>query len=96
MVSQIPYFNSPVPGNYQLIIHVSDINGNVSADTVNVTVHPNPVAQISIPDSVVCAGYDLPLNTTITGGSGIYTRYLWTGATSAFQQPIFRIRNSEA
>ncbi len=32
-----PYFNSPIPGNYQLIIHVADINGNVSADTISVS-----------------------------------------------------------
>jgi gliding motility-associated-like protein len=78
-----PYFNSSIPGNYQLIIHVADINGNVSADTVHVTVHANPDARISVPDSVVCAGYNLPLNTSVSGGSGIFTRYLWTGATSS-------------
>ncbi len=78
-----PYFNSAIPGQYLLIISVADINGNISADTVHVTVHPNPVAEIAVPDSVVCAGYSLPLNTTVSGGSGIYTRYLWTGATSS-------------
>ncbi|MBN1158043.1 MAG: PKD domain-containing protein [Bacteroidales bacterium] len=89
-----PIFNTGNPGIYDLGITVTDINGNPASDTLHITVHPNPSAQISIPDTVVCVGYSLQLNTTVTGGSGIYNTYRWDGATSALSatdipDPVF-------
>ncbi len=77
-----PIFSSSVPGTYRLTVSVSDINGNHSEDTIQVTVHPNPRVRIANTDSVVCIGNDLQLITNISGGSGVYSRYTWSGETS--------------
>jgi gliding motility-associated-like protein len=77
-----PVFNSALPGNYQLTVNVTDINGNHSSDTIRVMVHPNPRVQITIPDTVVCAGNSMSLITDISGGSGNYSRFTWTGETT--------------
>jgi gliding motility-associated-like protein len=77
-----PMFNSSVPGTYQLTIRVTDINGNHSEDTLQVTVHSNPLVKIVVADTVVCAGSNLQLNSLITGGSGIYSEYTWGGETN--------------
>ncbi len=77
-----PVFNAPTPGDYMVSVMVSDINGNHSADTIQVTVFSNPQTQIIAPDSLVCAGSDLPLDAMVNGGSGIYDSYLWSGQTA--------------
>jgi gliding motility-associated-like protein len=77
-----PVFNSPTPGAYWVSVLVTDINGNHSADTIQVNVYPNPQTQIIAPDTLVCAGSNLPLNATVTGGSGIYDFYTWSGQTA--------------
>jgi gliding motility-associated-like protein len=76
-----PVFNSPDPGAYWVSIMVSDINGNNSSDTIQVNVYANPQTQIMAADTLVCAGTDLPLNAVVSGGSGIYTTYSWSGQT---------------
>jgi gliding motility-associated-like protein len=77
-----PVFNSPVAGDYILTITVNDINLNAATDTIYLTVYPNPLAQVISSDSITCAGSNLPLNTNVTGGSGIYTAYMWSGQTT--------------
>jgi len=77
-----PIFNSSLPGAYSLTISVTDINGNHSEDTIVLSVHPNPSVRISSTDTVVCTGTDLPMNAIISGGSGSYSAYSWTGEIS--------------
>jgi gliding motility-associated-like protein len=77
-----PVFNAPTAGVYWVSVMVTDINGNHSADTIHVTVHSRPIANISAAGNTVCAGNDLPLNVTVTGGSGIYDVYSWGGQTA--------------
>jgi gliding motility-associated-like protein len=76
-----PVFTCPNPGQYQVSVTVSDINGHHAGDTIFVTVHPNPQARIILSDTVVCAGNDLLLNTEVNGGSGIYNSFTWSGQT---------------
>ncbi len=76
-----PVFNSPDPGMFWVSVTVSDINGNHSSDTIQVSVYSNPQTHIVAPDSLVCAGTDLPLNAVVSGGSGIYSSYTWSGQT---------------
>ncbi len=76
-----PGFNADVPGVYTLYINVTDINLNRITDSVTLVVHPNPYVTMDIPDTMVCAGNNLQLNTIIAGGSGIYDLYQWTGQT---------------
>ncbi len=77
-----PVFNSAFPGTYHLYITVLDINLNRITDSLDVVVHPNPFAQISVSDTVVCAGYTLPISTIVGAGSGVYTSYQWSGQTA--------------
>lgn len=89
-----PVFSAPVAGNYMVTVTVNDINSNQSSDTIQVTVHSNPVAGIIAPDTVVCAGNDLDLHAQVSGGSGIYTSYLWSGdiaplSSSGITDPTF-------
>jgi len=88
-----PVFTGQSPGVYLLSVTVHDVNGNSAADTIQVTVNPNPSAQIIVTDTVVCAGNTLQLNTTVTGGSGTYTGYEWTGETLPLSATT--IRNPE-
>jgi gliding motility-associated-like protein len=92
--SSNPVFNSSAPGAYQVSVMVSDINGNHTSDTIYVNVFSNPQARITAPDSMVCAGNDLLLNVLVSGGSGIYDSYLWTGQTAPLsatdiRNPVF-------
>jgi gliding motility-associated-like protein len=92
--SSNPVFTSPVQGSFMLTIKVSDINGNHSSDTIRVTVFPNPFTQIIASDSLVCSGSDLPLNANVSGGSGVYNSYTWSGQTAPLsatdiRNPIF-------
>jgi gliding motility-associated-like protein len=76
-----PVFNSPVAGSFMLTVTVNDINLNHSTDTIWVTVRPDPLTQISVPDTMVCSGSDLQLHGMATGGSGTYSSFTWTGQT---------------
>lgn len=85
-----PVFNAPVAGNYQVAVLVTDINGYHASDTISIRVYPNPNTQIQVPDTIVCAGYDLPLNATVSGGSGVYVSYNWSGQTAPLSQTNIR------
>lgn len=74
-----PVFRSPVPGNFQLTVTVTDINGYNTTDTIRIRVFDNPLVSIQLPDSVICAGTLLQLNAMASGGSGLYTAYQWSG-----------------
>jgi gliding motility-associated-like protein len=74
-----PVFHSPVQGNFAVTVTVTDINGYHTSDTIEIRVHGNPALTIQTADSAVCTGATLSLNAQATGGSGIYTRYTWTG-----------------
>lgn len=76
-----PIFNAPSEGNYMITISVNDINLNNASDTIYITVYPNPEVVITS-DSLTCTGADLPLNANVSGGSGIYPQYLWSGQTT--------------
>ncbi|MBN2273351.1 MAG: PKD domain-containing protein [Bacteroidales bacterium] len=76
-----PVFNANLPGVYRLYVNVTDINANQANDSITVTVHPNPYAQITTSDTIVCAGDDHQLGVMIAGGSGNYPSYQWTGQT---------------
>ena len=89
-----PVFNADVPGTYHLYVNVTDINANQANDSVTVVVHSNPSAQIVLADTVVCAGEDHQLDVQVSGGSGVYTTYQWTGQTqplssTTITNPIF-------
>jgi len=89
-----PVFNADIQGFYRLYLKVTDINLNMISDSIVLKVHPNPYVQIDVPDTVVCAGNDLQLNTVVAGGSGIYNTYNWSGQTTPLSQndiqnPVF-------
>jgi gliding motility-associated-like protein len=91
-----PVFLSHTPGIYNLYITVTDINGNHSTDSLQVTVNPNPHVQVIAPDTMVCAGFALQLNAIAGGGSGIYTGYQWSGETMPLSRtdipdPVFSV-----
>lgn len=88
-----PVFTAPLPGNYSLVITVSDINLNQASDTINIIVYQNPAVSI-VTDTVVCAGDNLALNATFSGGSGIYPSMWWSGHNSPLSEtdvsnPVF-------
>ncbi|MFO7655923.1 MAG: PKD domain-containing protein, partial [Bacteroidales bacterium] len=89
-----PVFSSDIPGIYKLYLEVMDINLNRISDSITFIVHPNPYVMVDKTDTVVCAGNDLPINTIIAGGSGVYTDFKWTGQTiplsdKNIQNPVF-------
>jgi gliding motility-associated-like protein len=85
-----PVFMSGDPGIYKLYINITDINLNSASDSLTIIVNPNPYASIDISDTILCAGESLQLNTIISGGSGNYQTYEWTGATSPLSDPYIR------
>jgi gliding motility-associated-like protein len=90
-----PIFNAPAQGSYRVTVSVSDINGNHAEDTIHLTVYPNPVTDIVVIDSIVCAGSDLHLDAIVSGGSGIYNLFSWSGQTiplsaTNIQNPTFK------
>ena len=92
--SSNPVFKAPLPGSYLLTVTVSDINANHATDTIRVTVFPNPLTQIIASDTLVCSGSNLPLNANISGGSGIYNSFAWSGQTAPLsavdiRNPVF-------
>jgi PKD repeat protein len=89
-----PVFNASVPGTYHLHVSVTDINANQADDSLTVIVHSNPSALIVSADTIVCAGENHPLDAIVTGGSGNYVSYQWTGQTQALdatdtKSPVF-------
>ncbi len=77
--SSDPLFSADAPGNYNLFLRVYDVNGNDATESLAITVHPNPNTSIIYNDTIVCAGDELPLNATVSGGSGNYEQYNWEG-----------------
>ena len=77
-----PVFNAESPGTYTFYLRVIDINGKEATDSLEVNVLPNPFTKIMVNDTVVCANNVLPLNTIMTGGSGVYNLFNWTGDIS--------------
>jgi gliding motility-associated-like protein len=63
------------------IITYTDINGCSSSETV--VVNSNPTVSISPSPALVCAGDDLEMNGSPSGGSGIYTTHLWSNTGSS-------------
>ena len=66
-------------GIYQVI--VTDSKGCTATATTTVVINPKPVLTASS-NSPVCTGANLDLNSTPSGGSGIYTTFSWTGPAS--------------
>ena len=66
-----------------LTVTVNDINLNHTTDTIWVTVHPNPIAEITAGDTVVCAGSrpssSMPLSVAV---QEFTTTYTWSGQTA--------------
>ncbi len=88
-----PVFNSPDPGAYWVSITVSDINGNHSSHTIQVNVYAHPHTQTKAADTLVCVGTDLPLNAVVSGGSGIYSSYTWSGQTMPLSKDVWYAPN---
>lgn len=68
--------------NTSYTVNVTDANGCVSADTINITVNPNPTVNATTTDNSICIG-----QTTSLSGSGA-SSYAWTptvGVTSPTQ-----------
>ncbi len=85
-----PVFVSGTAGIYKLYVTVTDINLNTVTDSLTITVNPNPNTGINVPDTIVCAGEDLQLNTMINGGSGNYVTFEWTGQTTPLSDTYIR------
>jgi len=85
-----PVFTSQIPGQYLVSVTVRDINGNHNNDTIFITVHPNPQTRIVLSDTMVCAGSDLLLDAQVSGGSGIYDSYTWSGQTGPLSRTDIR------
>ena len=89
-----PVFNPDIPGTYSLYIEVTDINLNKVNDSLTITAYSNPFTDIFNTDTVTCAGEDLQLSTFISGGSGVYSTYEWSGQTAPLsgtdiRNPVF-------
>ncbi len=71
-------FNNLSAGTY--IVHIKDKNDCIYSQSVTIT-QASPIVPIAGSNSVVCAGSDLNLTGSATGGTGSYT-YGWTGPNS--------------
>jgi gliding motility-associated-like protein len=79
-----PTFNGTA-GSYTINYSVTDSKGCSGTASTTITVNENPTAAISPSPANVCAGTDLILNGSPTGGTGTYTSHNWTGSgTGAF------------
>ncbi len=90
---QHPQIISPVSmqsGTYTLVVR--DGNNCYSAPAaVNVLIKPNPVPLATATPVVTCAGGEIQLQASATGGSGAGYQYVWTGPegfSSTSQYPI--------
>lgn len=72
-----PLFDASTSGIYTLMLQVTDVNGNVFADTASFEVFPSPQANIVLPDTLVCAGDMVTLDVEITGSPANLHR--WSG-----------------
>lgn len=72
-----PLFDASATGHYTLMLQVTDVNGNVFADTANFEVFPSPAADIETPDTLVCAGDMIMLDVEVTGNPVSVHR--WSG-----------------
>ena len=83
-----PVFSADQPGIYHLKVTVTDINGYKGSASVTLTVNPTPVTDILLPDTTICGGTNLSLNTSTSSGSGNYVSYLWKGNTAPLSSVI--------
>jgi gliding motility-associated-like protein len=89
-----PVFVSSSAGIYRLRVNVTDINFNSASDSLTLTVNPNPQTIINNNDTIVCAGENMQLNTAVSGGSGNYDTFEWSGQTiplsgTDIRNPVF-------
>ena len=90
---QNPIFNTAVSGNYNMTYTVTDDNGCSNSDDIVVTVSAIDVEIMPEPaDPCINESYQLFGN--VSGGSGVYTSFLWTGETMplssvSVQNPVF-------
>lgn len=81
---QNPVFNTSVIGNYTLAYYVSDNNGCIGFDTINVNVFDVPVSNAGVNDSICGNTYNLSAIPSI--GSGLWTKVSGPGNAS-FSNP---------
>jgi hypothetical protein len=67
-------------GTYTLV--VTDDEGCVGTGTVAVTVNPAVAVTATVADNIVCVGDNIDLGSSITGGSGTYVTFAWSGPDS--------------
>ncbi|MCJ7523017.1 MAG: PKD domain-containing protein, partial [Dehalococcoidia bacterium] len=90
-----PVFTCGTAGTYSLTYTVTDDNGCVGSDSIDVMVNDNPTAGITPDPAVACEGVGLSLDGNPAGGSGTYTNHAWTGAGAAYlndtgiEEPVF-------
>ena len=77
-----PSYHYTSAGNYTVNLTVTDVDGRSDSKTREVTVYPNPTANIAPDPAETCTGVNLQLNGTPSGGTPPYT-HSWTedGAT---------------
>ena len=90
---QDPIFNTSVSGNYNITYTVTDDNGCSNSEDIVVTVSAIDV-QIMPSPADPCVNEDFQLFGNVSGGSGNYTLFSWTGETvplssTIIQNPIF-------
>ena len=81
--TQNTVFNHTIPGSYDVYYSVTDGNGCIGSDTITVTVHANPIANITPEPAEACILTDIQLNGNPSGGTMPYT-HLWTGMGSPY------------
>lgn len=97
---QTPDFTSANFGTFFLNYTVTDNNGCIGFDVIQVTVFDNPTAAILPDPARVCPGSILVLDGNPDGGTGTYTTHAWTGAGAAdlddttIQTPSFSQANA--
>jgi hypothetical protein len=82
--SDTAYFIPTTSGVKHWRLKVTDNNGCVSAeDTIAVTANALPIANISASATTICANMTDTLMANATGGSGVYSYYVWSPGTHA-------------
>ncbi|MCD4653475.1 hypothetical protein K8T06_06030 [bacterium] len=97
---QDPVFSCSTPGTYNLSYRVVDDETCEGSDSITITVHTNPAANITAngvpgPTADACSGIGLDLDGNPSGGSGPWITHEWTGTGAAYldsttiQDPVF-------
>ena len=89
-----PVFRASKEGTFKLNIHIWDIDNNHAFDTMTVQINGIPKVSFSENEEYVCAGDNYPISPIITGGSGLYPIFMWSGSTVALSSvsipnPVF-------